>query len=248
MKRVYSKIPGSGFVKGIAGQESPEIDVCGVFFFKEYAYTTNNHVIGRMRIDDNMPIDEPIFWSYNRDSENVVRFIADKFLLNVRSYCTPNPILYTIFNDFFIDNLEAFFNRYASNVIYIRKDDLLSIIDAHYEERDAKKTKILVSMQADASKLYLNFNPIKPSVRNQPFESSIDLFTMPSRAGSVKTDGSICTVNLFYLYELLKNSFEEYNVVGIKYKNDDKVPVVIFGKNGRAGKPEINWAVAQSTA
>jgi hypothetical protein len=247
MKKVYSKIPGSGFVKGIEGMDSPEIDVCGVFFFKEYAYTTNNHIIGRIRVDDNMPLDEPIFWSYNKSSENVVKAIADKFLLNVRGYCSPSPIIYNIFNNFFIDNLDVFFNRFSSNVAYIRKNDLLSLIDTHYAERDTKKMKVLVSMNIGPEKLNLQFNPLRPSVRNVSFEDSINLFTMPSRAGNVKTDGGTCTMNLFYLYELLSNSFDEYEVVGIKYKADDKVPIVIFGKNRHSEKPNIYWAVAQST-
>jgi hypothetical protein len=248
IKKLYSKIPGSGFQKAIEGQSSPEIDACGVFFYQKYAYSTNNHIIGRILIDDNMPVeDEPLFWSYNKDDDNITRFDEDKFLLNAKNYCAPNTILSMIFNQYFLNNLDLFFNKSTDNIVYIRKNDLLSVIDKYYTARDNKKNKVLVSIATNMDTVSLNFAPVKPSVWNIPHKDTIPIFASPSTAGRVKTDGKPCSVNVLYIYEILKNSFQEYDTICLKYNSDEKVPVIISAKNLYMEKPCIFWAVAQST-
>ena len=115
---------------------------CGVLFFADYAYSVNTDIIGVIKIYDNFPVINPVFWSYGREKE-IDQPSKYKFMLNFKAYVDKNPVA-EIFKDMnFINRLDHYLNKAVDNSFFVRKNDLLSRLN-RYDLSAAKQNKMKV--------------------------------------------------------------------------------------------------------
>jgi hypothetical protein len=241
MKDIYNKMDGSGFINN-----GEVVDLCGTFFYEEYAYTTNGHIVGRVLVDDNSPIYEPMFWGYNTQEADQASGL--KFLLNYKNYCVPNDKAINVFNENFIRNLHKFFNKETTTSIFIRKNDLFDYMDSVYGKKEVTKMQTYVTMQVLPSyQLQLDFAPLKITPRRQPRSTEIPLYISPRDKGNLRADNrDSCTISVYYLHYILKHTMKDYDVIGIKYSSSPYSPVIVYAKNNNdKSKTNVYWAISQ---
>jgi hypothetical protein len=214
---------------------------CGVLFLENHAYSANADVIGRIKICDNLPIKDPIFWSYGRDGE-INRPIRDKFMLNTKGYVERNSDIKQLFETGFPQNFDHYLNRVSEVNFYIRKQDILLAI----EEKDlsqAKRNKMKLTIITDYDGVHFYIEPIKiTKAMNMFFHFDLSYFVYPGTYQKLRIDlDSRCCVNLFFFSEVVFNGFQEYEIIRIKY--GEKSPLVIEGKS--AEKSEVFFAISQ---
>lgn len=214
---------------------------CGVLFYGNYAYSTSNSIIGRIKVYDNIPVNNPIFWSYDRDGE-IDRLTRDKFILNTKGAIHSDPFIQNVINNGFTDSFDYYLNRSIENNFYIKKQDLVSFI----EDKDlskAKQNKLKIEVHPMSSGIKLHISPInKTKAMDQSFCYTVQFFTYPGTYDRINIDGETnFTVNLFFLYDVLLNGFSNYDIIKIKYSKTN--PIVISGK--AANKSEVSFAISQ---
>ncbi|MCX8074129.1 MAG: hypothetical protein N2749_00895 [Clostridia bacterium] len=239
MKKIYSKVKGSGF---------EDIDLCGVMFHEKYAYTTNNHIIGRITINDNLPLTTPVFWLYTEEeNQNINEFNAEKFLLNIGKYTKSQSVLAELMKNNFPMKINYFFNRYTENCFFFNRIELIDFIVNQYDSQ-AKRAKIVMNISTDYDNILIHCKPIKKSISVKESLISLKMFCSPIYQTKIRTEkNSMCSINAFYVYEILTNSLNCYDIVGIKFRTDANCPVILFGQDKNNNKPEIFWAIAQTS-
>ena len=235
MKDVYGKIRGDELI-----HNKEQVNLCGTFFHDDYAYTTDGNIVGRIRVNDNVPVTQPMFWSYNESDS-----LGLRFMLNYKGYCTPSEEATNLFSENFTNNLHSFFNKSFSTSVFIRRQDMLNELDELYGKRDATKIKTHVKLSVDSKyQLVMDFVPVKATPKNKPARREIGLFINPVNRGNlIARSGDYCSVNVFYLHSILKNTMSEYDIIGIKF-NNDLSPVVLYARNNNASI--VHWAISQN--
>lgn len=237
IKKIYNRVKGSGF---------DDIDLCGVLFYEKYAYATNNHIIGRVEIKDNLPIISPIFWSYTEEEhQNISEINAEKFLLNIGRYTKNNSVLAELARSNFPIKINYFFSRYTENCFFFNRQALIDFIESQYSSQ-AKQAKICVNISTMYDDIIIHCKPIKKSTSVRESSTTLKMFCSPINQTKVRSElGSVCSINAFYICEILKNSLCYYDIVGIKFRPNQECPVILFGQDKKDNKPNIFWAIAQ---
>jgi hypothetical protein len=238
MKKIYDRIQGSGF---------DQIDLCGVLLNDKYAYSSNNHIIGRVTISDGFPLQDPVFWSYiAEESENINRINTEKFMLNIGKYTGNQQILSELIKTNFTIKVNYFFSRYTENCFFLNRREIMDYIHGEYGSQ-AKKAKIMLNISAKYDDVFIHSKPIKKSTSVFESRTTTKMFCSPLNHTKIRVEeGSFCAINALYLYEILENSLYHYDIIGIKFRPNLDCPVIIFGQDKKGEKPEIFWAIAQT--
>lgn len=220
MKDIYNKVD----------EEDTMEELCGVFFYEGSAYTTNNHIMGRLSSRRCFPTNELLFWSYYKDTD-IVKSEWPK--LKLRAIST--------FKENFVDNINYIFDSHANNYFFIKRTDILAILSHHCKTND-QKIRTFVHVKID--KLSLNFSFFNK--RGKILSSSnIELITSYDKIPQI-IDGSSFSVNVLYLFRVTLHSFFDCDIIGFKLKDNCIHPIIVFNKRDSLDRPKIHWSIAQT--
>jgi hypothetical protein len=221
IKNIYDKVDNPGF---------PKEDLCGVFFWKGKAYSTNNHIIGRIVTKKAFPTDELLFWSYCKDESHEKKQSLPK--INALKNLPEN----------FVESLDTVFDSYTENYFFVKRDTLLSAIPKQFKS-DAIKAKTFVHIKIEKINLkFLFFNKKGKILAN----AEIPILTANGKTTRIM-HGSSFSVNLLYLFRITFHSFFGCDIIGFKLKGDNYLhPVIIFNKHNGLERPRIHWSIAQT--
>jgi hypothetical protein len=225
MKDIFGKVDHPGFSKQ---------DLCGVFFYKNRAYSTNNHIIGRISTKQGFPSEELLFWSYCQNAHEVLN--DSKLKLSVSSKAI------NMFRSNFSEDLDKIFDSYTENYFFIRRTDILSSMPTLYKT-DAAKSKVFVHAKIDKINLKFIFLDKKGKRLDN---SEVQLLTTAGKTTRISYDCSF-SVNLLYLYKVIFHSFCDCDIIGFKLKEDNyQHPIIVFNKHNSLNRPQIHWSIAQT--
>jgi len=205
-------------------------DMNGVFFYRNHAYVSNNVFIGRVRVEDDFPLNESIaFYSFSDDLH-----YFDPDVLKKAKGAKHGPLSAKDFS-----YLDTICNGWRENQFFVKRSFLLECMQdislktmptclATFEMTD---DSVLFSINDRRGKLNLNYvlpKHLYPGARN------------------VETvAGDTVSINLFYLFEIVVSAFSHCDIIGFKFDSPSGLPVVLFN-NGHS-HPNISWAIAQTT-
>lgn len=240
----YQAVEFFAFIQKICARDGCKDCVaksCGVLFLKEYAYSANSDIVGRINISDNFPIDNPIFWSYGIEGE-INRPSRDKFMLNTRGYIEGNQDIKYFFEQDFTHNFDYFIHKFMDISFYIRKQNFINYLE---EKRlsDAKKNKLKIWIKALPDGIHFRIEPIKITKAMQQFYHFIlPYFNYPNTYQKNRIDTNIsCTLNLYSFFEVIEHGFTEYDIIRIKH--NESGPVVLEGR--AKNKTSVSFALSQ---
>lgn len=240
----YEAVEYFSFMKNICSRGNAckkcEHKICGVLFLGNYAYSTNNTVVGRVCVQDNIYVDSIIFWSYVRDEPS--KFSRDKFLLNVKGIVLQNPIIEEFVNSNFVENFDYYLSKSTDNDFYIRKSDVIEQID-ELKLSSTKQNKMKINICPNVKCVDFLIEPIKCTrTMTQSFNFSLKYFAYPGTYHKIKIEPEVCCViNLFFFYEILSNAFNTYDIIKIKYNKN--TPLTIVGSSKQ--KDDVYFAISQ---
>lgn len=200
--------------------------------------------MGRVRIDDNLNVTNPVFWSYNKESQDPEEVIKDKFLLNFKGFCAQSPLLKSLMETNLPANFDYLISSFTDNCIYISKSDVLNIINDLFPS-DAKRAKMILEVIVDYTGVTLHFIPIKKSTSVFECTAKTDFVNFGNGHCSRIVPNSGFSIYLTYFYNILLDGFDEYDFVKLKFRNDINRPIILQGKNEARNKTETHWAIAQ---
>jgi len=209
---------------GFPVTKDTDTDLCGVLFFKNFAYASNGHFI--VRIDNPSGIKaegKPIFYSYNEDKV----LDGNPFL---RIGLAPK-------------NLKKLFLPWLPNVVKVRKELLIDTIRKHYPQI-LERRKIIAEIKFRKGGPFISLNYYNREACELDFpEKACDLPMSKVKVwkSHISKDVTIY-VDLNYLYKSLE-CFEEYHIVDMVFK-DPLTPLVLKGQNKRQNKPIMNIVIA----
>jgi hypothetical protein len=220
MKEIYNKVDA---------EDSAE-ELCGVFFYEGKAYTTNNHIIGRLSDSKGFPTKELLFWSYYKDTHIKERWPK----LKLKAMDT--------FRENFADNLDKIFDSYADNYFFVKKEDVISILSEHCKT-DGQKARTFVHIRIE--KIFLKFSFFNK--RGKVLATAmIPLLTNYNKTSRIM-HGCSFSVNVLYLFKVTFHSFLNCDIIGFKLKEDDyQHPIIVFNKHNSLDRPKIHWSIAQT--
>jgi hypothetical protein len=222
------------FIKDIFNKVDKEDSVeelCGVFFYEGKAYTTNNHIIGRLSDNKGFPTDELLFFSYYKDMDMTKREWPK---LKLKALST--------FKENFIENIDYIFDSYTSNYFFVRKEDLLSILYDNCKN-NSQRARTFVHIKID--KIFLNFSFFNRRGKVTA-KSRLEIITNYDKTTRI-IHGSSFSVNVLYLFQVVLQSFFDCDIIGFKLKGDDcNHPIIVFNKHNSLYRPAIHWSIAQT--
>lgn len=229
-----SVLRGFEFMKGIFDKvDSPGLEkeeLCGVFFFKGKAYSTNNHIIGRVSDNKGYPVQELLFWSYYKNDSRVKGAWPELKLKALRN-----------FRKNYVENLDRLFDSYSENYFFVKREDILGILSIF--KTDSKKSKAFAHVKVHG--MFLKFSFI------DKYGKSLGNAEIPISANHGKTTrlvaGCSFSVNVLYLFKVTYHSFLNCDIMGFKLKGDGfSHPIIIFNKHKGLDRPMIHWSIAQT--
>lgn len=251
------------------------INLNGVIAFTNYIYITNNHFIGKVKVMDQKPADVPRYYDYNENVESErpkSQSPFDRLGSAKKDDLNQRPIFYNFesetwvddgtYNDFCREYIQSFNSvviDFKENLIKLNKEMFFNEIDAIFGKKENAKADIalLIKINPEQKRVDFRLLPIS-SNKKESFE-----FSLPMHIGPEKTEyhnyvyPAICSVNLYYFYNILQ-VFDEYKIVDIAFDNNinnrnpftkggvNSKPVIIKGVNPNTDwKPDIKFAVGQ---
>lgn len=247
LKDTYNKIEGYGF-----NRDGSEFNMCGVVFFNNWAYITNNHFIGRMTVPDRPP-ETTVFLNMNDKIDDIVThdFNPDisaaekkKKQMSFFDYDADKEEIKDMTGFQYLQEvMHGFFLSIKENSLVFDKDVMLAQLDEIYGRKRVDKIKNVIEITQTESVLKC---VIMKRSKKDPYQKT---FEIPSESYNSFVTGITSpakfVVNVLYLYEIL-SSFYEYKKIKINYDNSPNVPITILGYDYEKGKPELLYGLAQS--
>jgi len=247
IKDVFGKMKaGSGFTK-----DGKHIDLCGILFYKEWGYCTNNHFLIRVHVPDREG-EEPIYYNFENNEENNIEQENKLHLVgqDTRKDSSQKLIFYNyeeskhieMFKDSdweqYIKQLNNKFNIWNSGFISVNSEHLLNILDLTYGKKvnDKKSNTIRFHMAngcLDVEIYKINDKELNPKCS---VELSDTQYKISSTSLSAEDDDKSIYLNVMYLYSclnILKNNpyinihFSNVSPVLIESKTEESIKIVL---------------------
>ena len=203
----------------------------GVLFFNESAYLIETSSIGRIFIEDKLPIEDAIFWSY-KCCDDEFKILKGKFLLNVLGKTVTDNFLDSDRNIF--KTCDSTIDKHYDNFLFIDLIEFKKKIEPINLIKDIHKTTVSISL-CDNLEVTVYF------CGNKKFNFSLPYFLKPNKTHISINKGSESVVNGLVLNEIINKGFREHDFIKIKF-NSNNSPMVLCSCS--KNKPRIHWAIS----
>jgi hypothetical protein len=203
-------------------------ETSGVLFYKNTAFITSEYIAGRVVHADSSPSKNISFWCF---SQKDYIDISNQFLIQLENKDSEEEMIQT---------LEQVFKIRSDSCIFFKKEELLVFIEERFKTESNKEKTVMIG-EISGMQFKINFESKKEELSTQ---YNVPLYFNSSKRLDVREKDRF-SINLMLFYEILKNSFCEYSIVGLKFCNSIEIPVIVFGKSRNLYKPYISWAIKQ---
>lgn len=259
MTAVYGRLNDSHFMS-----DGQPIHTFGVTVVGKYAYAGNNHLVGKIYIPDGNPPPHAVYWDFSASEADAIKAspletgelqalsgYADQQMPLFFNFCTEaweagTPSSFAETN---IKTLKSFFFNWRDNLLKIRKEEILKILQEHFGRRLSEMAKWCLLIKAIPETAEIELCLMRIAKKDTSGESvfRISMHIAPGRdPWHDYRPPAICGVSVFYLYHVLQ-AFPEYDFLDLCFDNKFSTPIILKGVNPRdASKPDIRFAIAQS--